>query len=246
MTTTTTTMMMTITMTTDPSIGSWWGPRIIGASTALLIVVSACSSTSVDVPATTSTLSPAVTTTDGGDTNGATATTNASPPGPTTVLAEALSQYASSYLFTGVATVNGAVATVVSGRWLETGSQMTISSGEGEVEYIITPEGEWARLPGGVWEELEGDLPTGNPLAALATPESLSLVETTGSKVVLRAVYPAATLDLEGDLVEVQLVFERGSLTEASYRIEIEGNTAQSVTTFAELVDTSPITNPRN
>ncbi len=182
----------------------------------------------------------------GVDTTIATTTTNAIPPEPATVLAEALSQYASSYLFTGVATVNGAVATVVSGRWLETGSQMTISSGEGEVEYIITPEGEWARLPGGVWEELEGDPPTGNPLKALATPESLSLVETAGSKVVLRAVYPAGTLGLEGDPVEVQLVFDGGSLTEASYRIEIEGNTAESVTTFAQLVDTSPITNPTN
>jgi hypothetical protein len=127
---------------------------------------------------------------------------------------------------------------------VETASQLTISSGEGEVEYIITNNGQWARLPGSVWEELDGAPPSGNPLAALATPEALTLIEATGNKVVLRAVYPAATLGLDGDPIDVQLLLEDGALAEASYQIEVDGNLAESVTTFAQTDDTSPITNP--
>ncbi|MEA2001118.1 MAG: hypothetical protein U9N84_04420 [Actinomycetota bacterium] len=231
---------------TDPSIGSWLRPRMIGAAAALLLVMGACSSTSVETPATTTTASPMVTTAATTETTGPAAptTTSTIPPEPSVVLAAALDQYASRYQFSGTATVNGAVATAVTGRWVDAASQMVIRSGDGEVEYVITTEGQWARLPDGIWEELDGTPPAGNPLAALATPDSLELVETAGTNVTLRAVYPAATLGLEGDPVEVQLVFDDGSLIEASYRIEVEGNIAESVTTFATPADTSPIVNP--
>lgn len=171
-------------------------------------------------------------------------TTVATPAEPAAVLAEALARYAMGYEFTGTALVNGEVATVVAGRWMDNVSQMMISSGDGDVEYVVTRDGQWARLPGGDWEELDGTPVADNPLAALASPERLELMMATGDDVRLRAVFPAATLGLTGDPVEVQLVFDDGALIQASYRFEVNGNVAESVSTFTTLANSTPITTP--
>ncbi len=229
-------------MTTSAPRDSWWRP--LGAAIVLSLLVAACSSATDEAP-TSSTIAPAP--------PGVTTTTTAAPappaavedaPDPATVLFEALAAYADGYEFTGTATVNDQEASVVSGRWIGGASQLLIRSGSGEVEYLITAEGQWARLPDGNWEPLEGTPPTDNPLAVLSAPDSLEIVSSDANTVRLRGVFAAETLGLTGVPIEVQLVVTNGTLVEASYTVDGDGAIGTSVTTFSKPSDTTPITVP--
>ncbi len=241
-TTTVTPVAMTTATMTSASRGSRWRP--LGAAIALSLVVAACSS-STDGAASSTTAAPVASSTATTSTTAPNAPTPAPPTlDPATVLAEALAAYAGGYEFSGTATVNEQEASIVSGRWIDGASQLLIRSGSGEVEYLITPEGQWARLPEGEWEELEGPPPTDNPLAALGTPTSLEVLSAAENTVRLRGVYSAEALGLTGDPIEVQLVVTDGSLVEASYTVNVDGNSGTSVTTFSNPTDTTPITVP--
>ncbi len=240
----TTTMTMTTAMTTSAPRDSWWRP--LGAAIVLSLLIAACSSATEDATTTVAPAAPEVTTT-------ATAAPAAVPTdspdpanslNPATVLSEALAAYADGYEFTGTATVNDQEASVVSGRWIGGDSQLLIRSGSGEVEYLITAAGQWARLPDGEWEALDGTPPTDNPLAVLAAPDSLEIVSADASTVRLRGVFAAETLGLTGDPIEVQLVVTNGTLVEASYTVDEDGAIGTSVTTFSKPSDMTPITVP--
>jgi len=155
-----------------------------------------------------------------------------------------MSAYEAGYEFDAKAVVNGELATSIRGRLLGGASLLVIESGDGVVEYLTTPDGRWARIPGGVWEELEGSAPVGNPLAVLAAPTTLDLVSVDGGRVVLSAVYPADVLQVSGGDVAVTLAFDDGSLVEASYNVVADGNTASTSTVFRPLADMTPITAP--
>lgn len=155
-----------------------------------------------------------------------------------------MAAYADGYEFTATTTLNDEVATVQTGRWLSGASQTTVKSGDGEVEYLITAEGQWARLPGGDWEELEGTAAAGHPLAALATPDTLEVVESTAEKTVVSVRYPAAALQLAGDPVDATLTFTDGALVEVAFTANVDGNTLESVTVLGPLLDATPITVP--
>ena len=226
-------------MTRSP-IGQMLRPRIVGAAAALLLT--ACSS-ATEVAATQSDQpeAPVVVT-------AATATTEAPP---TTVvidaavlLSDALASYRNGYAFTATTTVNGQVANVQTGRWLEGSTEMTVSSGDGEVDYVITDQGQWTRLTGGDWEELEGSPPVGFPLDTIGTPDRLQVVDNDGDLVEVLAVYPAAALGFTGDEVAAQLRFVSGTLIEVSFSVETDGVTAESTTTLGPLTDITPVTAP--
>jgi hypothetical protein len=204
----------------------------------LLVALSACSS---DAGAATTVPDPA-----GADqgTVPPPASTTTTLPDPAALLATALDQYAGGYEFNATVTVNGEEASTVAGRWVDGASELTVTSGEGEVDYVIAAGGQWARLPDGEWEALEGAPTTASPLLALAGPSSFDRAEPAGDAIVVYAVYPATALGLEGEPVAVRLVFTDGILVEAGYETLIEENAAVTVTTFRPVGDTTPITAP--
>lgn len=221
-------------------------PRSLGAVAALLLVAAACSSSDTAQavpPAAPSQSAPQ------------TPATTAQPAAPTTtppteglapeeILTDALATYASGYEFTAVASVNGEVATTIDGRWLAGASELSIASGDGEVDYLITATGQWTRLADGPWQELDGVPPVGNPLTALAQPSSLETAEAVVGNMGLLAVYPGAILGFPEGSVEVMLTLRDALLTQATYHAVIDGVNIETVTTFAPLEDTSPITAP--
>lgn len=235
MITTAMTTMITTMMTTDPSQSMKWRPRIVGAAVVLLVAAVGCTSGTVEeaIPSTSSTAGPAQST-----------STITTAPDPAGLLSGALGRYDGGYEFTATVTVNGEVASTVTGRWLDEASQVTVQSGDAEVEYLITVAGQWARLPDGEWELLEETAPSGSPLQALAAPAALDRVEPTGGDVVVHAEYPAIQLGLESGSVDVTLVFSDGFLVEASYETAIGEQAATSVTVFRPLSDLTPITAP--
>ena len=130
------------------------------------------------------------------------------------------------------------------GRWLAGNSQMTITSGEGAVEYLFVGERQFVLTPNGDWVELDSAGPSGDPLAALAGPLAMQVVDASPDRVVLAATYPGSLFELQVPELDVALLVTGGTLTEASYVVEADGNIAESRTVFDQLEDQSPITAP--
>jgi len=172
------------------------------------------------------------------------ASTTTTLPDPAALLATALDQYAGGYEFDATVTVNGEEASAVAGRWVDGASELTVTSGDGKVDYLIAGGGQWARLPDGEWEALEGAPTATSPLLALAEPSSFDRTEPAGDAIVVYAIYPAAALGLQGEPIEVRLIFTEGILVEAGYETLIEENTAVTVTAFRPVGDTTPISAP--
>lgn len=163
---------------------------------------------------------------------------------PTTLLAGALERYEGGYIFTSTATIAGAIAITATGRQQGSSSEILLASGDGEIEYLLTADGQWVRTPGGDWQQLDAEQPPTAPLAQLAAPNGLELVQNAAGEIELSAVYDGAVFGLPpGDLV-VLLTFRDGLLTEARYTNEQEGVTAEVITLFAPPADTTPITVP--
>lgn len=239
-TTTKTKMTTTKTMTIDPSFGPHrWRPRLLGAAIALAVVSSACSSGGEAATTATAETAPNTSTA----TTASTSIANSSPD-PVELLGKAIDEHRAGYEFVATTTVNDQEATVQTGRWLAGSSQIAIKSGAGEVEYIITDEGHWTRLPDGEWERLDDASITTFPLEPMAAPESISLVAADGNSATLRAIYPATALGLSGESVEVLLDFRDEKLVGITFTADIEGNRTESVTSLAPLSDSTPITAP--
>jgi len=230
----TTTMMMTTTRTkTDSSAGSYTRrPHVLGAAVAFALLLSGCNSHG-EVTSPTAETQP---TTD--------VTTAISQPDPAELLASALDNYRDGYEFVATIAVNDQEAVVQTGRWLDDASQLTVRSGDGEVEYIVNAAGQWARLPDGDWEEIDGAPETTFPLASMATPQSVELMAADGGIATVRALYPADTMGLTGDPVEVVLDFRDGVLVGMSFTADIDGNITESTTSLSSLTNASPITVP--
>jgi hypothetical protein len=233
--------MTTRKTTTDPSLASHrLRPRLLGAAIALLVLVTACSSDdSPEAAPTTATAGP-TTTAAGTESPAATV----APPVPAELLATALATYADGYEFSTTTSVNDQNASTQTGRWLEGASQLTVESGDGVVEFIITDAGQWTRLPGEEWEELEGAASTAYPLEGMNNPESITLVSTAEDRTTVLATYTAADVGLSGDPVDVTLVFADGNLVGFSFTADLDGTIVSSDTSLAPLTDTSPITAP--
>ena len=233
--------MTTRKTTTDPSLASYrLRPRQLGAVVALLVLVTACSSDEPPEAApTTATAGPA-TTAAGTEPPG----TTVAPPAPTELLTAALANYADGYEFSTTTTVNDQEVSTQTGRWLDGASYVTVESGDGVVEFIITDAGQWTRLPGEEWEELEGTASTGYPLEGMDNPEAIVLVSTTDDRITLLATYTAGAVGLSGDPVDVTLAFAGESLVGFSFTADLDGTIVSSDTSLAPLIDTSPITAP--
>ncbi len=236
----------TAAMTTDPrSVGARrvrWRFPVLGFATALLVMASvACTSQTPSAGTTTVAAAATVPTSSAGST----APADPAPAIPADLLSQALDRYARGYEFTATVTVNGQQASTVEGRWVAGASQVTVSSGDGQVEYLIVGANEWVRLPGGDWEALDGVPAESSPLLALAAPASFGPLETVGEAGhVVNATYAAAVLGLSGEPVVVRLAFADRFLVEASYRAAVDDGEVTTVTSFKPILDVAPITAP--
>lgn len=233
----TTTMMTTKKTKTDSSLDSYaWRPLVLGAAIAFTLLLTGCGSG--DEMATPTQADPTTTTTS------VTTTSPTTPPNPSELLATALAQYRSGYEFIATTVVNDQEAVVQAGRWLDDASHITVRSGDGEIEYIVTTDGQWARLPDGEWEPLDGAPLVTFPLEPMVAPQSMEVMTADAGIATIRAVYSAETVGLSGNPVEVVLDFHDGVLVGVSYTVDVAGNVTESITTLSPLTDNTPITAP--
>ncbi len=149
----------------------------------------------------------------------ATTTTTQSPQDTVdagALLRSALERYDEGYRFDATVSVGDQVAAEISGVVIGSSAQMLVSSGDGVVDYVITPEVQWVRVEGGEWLEVESDGPFDPPLADLASPTAIVAIGSSDGGTAAVAVYPGEAFGSEQD-VELWLLFVDGNLVEAAY-----------------------------
>ena len=230
-------------METDPSLASpQLRPRIIGAAAALLVILAACSGNSAEQA--TSTDAPPIRVSSTQAVTPSTAPAAAAAAAPGELLDAALTAYADGYEFSTTTIVNDQAVTAQTGRWLDGASQIVVTSGDAKVEFLITPNGQWTRLPDGEWEAMDTAPETGYPLDGMREPESLEMLTSAGGRTKVMATYPAADVGLSGDPVEVLLDFEDRKLVGFSFTADIDGAVVESTATLRPISDTTPVTAP--
>ncbi len=217
--------------TTDPSHGrvrpSFRRAALVATAASILLIAAACSpssdtTTDADGPATTVAAGATSTSTvDAGEGIDVRA-----------LLSEALARYEDGYEFDAVAEVDGAEAANVSGVVIGDKAQMTITSGDATVTYIITPDQSWIQSEGGEWQEDESGEALERPLDDLASPNSITIVSADDGGISAVGIYDGAAFESDGP-VELNLRFVDGFLVKASYTTEL----ASVTTTFAPLGD---------
>jgi hypothetical protein len=222
-------MTRTTKTTTDRFVRSQRRP-LLGAVVAFALVLAACSSgEDATLEATTTAQLPSQTTT---------------APQSNAVLQSALARYDAGYEFSSQVVVNGEIALDVEGRHVSGRTQMTINSGEGEVEYLIIGGSQWARTPGGDWDVVSEGEASQPPLLPLKSPTAADVVADNSSEVVVEATYPASAFGIAGDDLQVTLTIEGERMAKAEYVSVQDGATATVTTTFRPLSDFTPITAP--
>lgn len=225
-----TTMKTKIATTTTDRLSRPGQRPLLGAVVAFALLLGACSNGGGAVvdPTTTAQLP----------------TQTSATPEARSILQSSLARYDAGYEFSSQVVVNGSVAIDVDGRHVSGSSQMNITSGDGEVEYLIVGGSQWATTPGGEWEVVSEGEATSPPLQPLKSPTALEVATMSGSEVKLTARYPASVFDLTGDDLQVTLSTEDGLLVSARYETT-QGDAAATVeTTFGPLTDFTPITTP--
>jgi hypothetical protein len=133
-------------------------------------------------------------------------------------LALVLGQLANGYSFVTTVSVGGQLATQAQGRWVGGGSEFTVTTSEVAITYRTLPPRSWVLQSGAGWVEVNGSVPTGNPLDALKAPGQATIVAETSDMVELTASYPAAVLGLVGsNPVAVDLVLASDGSLKATY-----------------------------
>lgn len=129
-----------------------------------------------------------------------------------------LGQLANGYSFDTTVSVGGQVATEAKGRWVGGGSEFTVTTNGVAITYRTLPPRSWVLQSGAGWVEVNGTVPSGNPLDALKVPGQATVVAQTGDMLELTASYPAAVLGLAGsNSVAVDLVLANDGSLRATY-----------------------------
>jgi len=243
--------MTTKTTMTESSPRPTRRPLLGAAVLGLLVLVAACTSDREGAAPTSTPVTVGQDAQDQGTPVTTTAVQAESTPPETTIsvdpdseLAQGLAALEAGYQFRSETTVNGETAVVVEGRWLSGNSELTIASGDGLVDYVFVGDHQWVRSPNGDWVEVESSGQAGNPLAALAGPLVLELLDASPSRVLMEGTYAGGDFDLDVAEVDVAILLAEGALSEASFTVESDGNIAESRTVFAQLANISPITAP--
>jgi hypothetical protein len=158
-------------------------------------------------------------------------------------LSAVLGQLAAGYSFTSTVKVGGQVATQAKGRWVSGASEFTVTTNGVSITYRTLPPRSWVLQSGAGWVEVNGNVPSGNPLDALKAPGQIAVLSDTSAMLELTASYPAAVLGLAGSSsVAVDLVLAPDGSLKASYA-ETAGN-ATSVTSITPNPSQAPIAAP--
>jgi hypothetical protein len=111
------------------------------------------------------------------------------------------------------------------------------------ITYRTLPPQSWVLQSGAGWVEVNGTVPSGNPLDALKTPGQITLVSETGTSLEATASYPASVLGLAGSgTVAVDLVLAPDGSLKASYASTPDN--ATSTTTISPDASQAPIAAP--
>jgi hypothetical protein len=233
--------------------------RLLFGGAGLLVFFTACSAeSSPDVgsaAANTSTTALAVTSSLAADPGTATttATTVAVAPAPTlapvdgaAVLQQAVAATGGGYHFNQTATVDGVVVVTIDGDRLVDGARLTVSSESGRVSWIYSSTGVYLMPDNGEWELDDSDPPAVDPINALMTPTSVTVVANDGTTVQLVVTVPLSAIGVPGDGdAPLQVAVVSGALSSISYSTATaEGKSASTTVTIGPVVDPSPVVAP--
>ena len=162
------------------------------------------------------------------------------------LLQQAVAGTGGGYHFNQVATIDGVVAAVIDGDRLPDGARLTVSNDAGLVSYIFTVDGVYLMPEGGEWEADDSDPPAVDPINALSTPTSVTVVSNDGTTVQLLVTVSLASLGIPGDgAVPLNVSIVNGALSTITYNTTTpEGGAASTTTTIGPPVDPSPVVSP--
>jgi hypothetical protein len=160
-------------------------------------------------------------------------------------LAAAIKGLAVGYTFDTTVSVGGQVATHVFGRAGGGASDFVVESKGVQITYRTIPPRSWVKQAGKDWVAVDSGVPDGDPLAALATPSSVTVIGDDPNALELRADYPPAALGLAGAKpVAVTLTLAPDGSVRATYSVPLGGGKATSVTTLTPAPGQEPIVAP--
>lgn len=171
------------------------------------------------------------------------AATSAIAPGDR--LAGAFAAMAGGYTFESTVSLGGKMATHVTGRWIGGASEFVIEASGTSITYRTIPPHAWVLRPVDGWVAVDGTVPGGDPLDALARPRTTTVDADTSAGIRLVGTYPATDLGLAGTgTVKVAiLVAPDGSVT-ATYSADTKSGTASSEVAIRPAANQAPIAAP--
>lgn len=160
---------------------------------------------------------------------------------PTGQLTEALSALRVGYTFKTTLRVADQDAARLTGRWSGGSSEVTITSGGATVTYRLIPPDAWIQDDTGTWQEAETPAATGDPLAVLVAPLSVT-ADGSGHLV---ATYGASAFGLPGaDPVAVTITLGANGTIVARYEAQTDAGLSISETTLKPAPKQDPIVAP--
>ncbi len=223
---------------TRPAIGRWWRSPLVGAAiVASMLMLTACGDEDAsEIGEPTTTTGPGTPTT-------VAATTSSTPVDP--VLAEAIAAVGGRYRFTAVVDIDGVVVNRVEGDLYDGIGRYLVTSGDTVIEYVISPDGQWARQGDGPWTVLSGPAQVVDPLTPLGHPIAVTLVSEEAGTATIDATYPPDTLGFAGaENIVVTISIVNGVLAELRYLAMVGSDLATVSTTIDADAEMTPVTIP--
>jgi len=167
------------------------------------------------------------------------------PPDPAATLQQALASLTTTYHFASTVMLDGTVALVADGDRVGEGSRLTLTSNDGNVAYVITPDGSWVQPDGGDWQPIDADPANTDPITALQAPSSVQWTSNDGTTAHLAVAVAPATLGLPGDApVQLDVAIAGHALNSVSYATTVGTKAATVTATFGPAHDATPVTAP--
>ena len=161
------------------------------------------------------------------------------------LLSQALDSLAATYHFDTNVTVDGAEVLVAAGDRVGNGTRLSVWASGGSVAYVVTPVASWVFPEGGEWETLDTAPGTTDPIGALRTPTSVTVLSSDGTNTTLSVTVPATSLGIPGTGdASLTVVVNAGTLTEITYATTIDGRAAAVRSVLGPVVDATAVVAP--
>jgi hypothetical protein len=160
-------------------------------------------------------------------------------------LHQAIDSLTTTYHFVSTVTLNGTVALVADGDRVGDGSRLTLTSSDGNVSYVITPDGSWVMPDGGDWQAVDADPANTDPIGALQAPAAVQPTSNDGSTAHFAVTVPPASLGIAGDApVRLDVAITGNVLSSVSYATTVGDKSATVTATFGPAHDATPVAAP--